>query len=53
MTVNPDDIWRKIKILEGRDKKLIDELRAALINNIELSKLFVIFKYLNSRIQDM
>lgn len=52
MTVNPDDIWRKIKILEGRDKKLIDELRAALINNIELSKLFVIFKYVKQLIKE-
>ena len=43
--LNPDDIWRQIVASKGKDKELIDSLHTALVENIKLSQLSVIIKY--------
>jgi 2-polyprenyl-3-methyl-5-hydroxy-6-metoxy-1,4-benzoquinol methylase len=50
--INPDEIWSKILVSKGEDKKLVNDLHLALIKNIHLSKLFVIFKYVKQLIKD-
>ncbi len=45
MAVNPDKIWREVETSSGQDKQLIDDLCIALVENIEMSKLFIIIKY--------
>jgi SAM-dependent methyltransferase len=45
VAINPDNIWRKIVASEGMDKQLVNDLRAALVANIRLSKLFMILEH--------
>lgn len=45
MAVNPDKIWREVELSSGQNKQLIDDLCIALVENIEMSKLFIIIKY--------
>jgi SAM-dependent methyltransferase len=52
VVLNPDEIWLQILDSEGKEKQLIDDLRIALVENIKLSKLFIILKYLKQVIRE-
>ena len=52
--VNPDDIYRKIisSQAHGKENQLINDLHTALVENIESSKLFSIFKYVDQLVKN-